>query len=474
MKSLCFLLISFLLSLNAYTQLNSIPEDRLQLVQQFLAGQKEASGFFMLASHDSIIMTKGVGYADRKTKTEFTDKTLYSIGSITKPFTATAMMLLYERGKIRFDDPITKYFTGVPEDKKGITLHHLLTHSSGLPGAIGDDYVAITTEEFQKLVWNTPLEFKPGEGYAYSNVGYSLLGMIIEKISGESYDTFLQKNIFKPAGMETAGYTNPNADYSQLAQGYFPDGRDWGNMKDKTWNGTEPYWHLKANGGILMSAQDLFHWYLALRNNKVLKPESLKLQTTPYVKEGDDDSYYSYGYAVSQDGSVVQHNGGNRIFKADFRWFPKADFVLISVSNDANTRLFMLNDQIMDILMTGQLPEVITWQNFPVEKFPDGEMQVVGKKFVDLIQHYTTVDRDKFISQYLSEGIKERNDNERLNTLFEMLSQDIGQGSIQKVEVSGKGIQITLPAHDAGARLRLKLFFQDDKIDRIGAEMEGR
>lgn len=472
MKSIYTFVSLFFLVLNAFSQPSSIPQERWQKAELFLSQQKDASGFFMLAKDGRIMMEKGLGYADREQKIPFDHNTLFSIGSITKSFTATAILLLMEKGLVDVQDPITKYFDEIPDDKKSITIHQLLTHSAGFPGAIGDDYEIISTTDFQKRAWATPLLFAPGQGYNYSNVGYSLLGMIVEKVSGESYSAFLQKNIFKPAFMSTAGYTNDKADYSRLAHGYFQDGGDWGTAKDKSWDGNEPSWNLKGNGGVLMTAMDLYHWYLALRNNMILKPATLKLQTTPHVKEGEDDSYYGYGFVVSPDGEVVQHNGGNRVFKADFRWYPKSDMVLVSVSNDANTRLFRLNDQIIDILTTGNIPETIHWTIVPIDKFPDGPQQETAKKFIELLQQYSDAEREKFIGQFFTPGILERNTKEHINTLFQMLSQDIGKGPVQKVETSPDVLQITMPAGDGGGRMKIKLNFIGESIDRIGAEME--
>jgi CubicO group peptidase (beta-lactamase class C family) len=472
MKPLISLLFLLILSGRIFSQPNPIPEDRWKMVDQFLSQQKDSSAFFMAGSGGKVMFEKGLGYADRAQRVPFDDHTLFSIGSITKPFTATAILLLMEKGLVSPKDPITKYFDNVPEDKQGITLHQLLTHSSGLPGAIGDDYEIITTVDFQKKVWSTPLLFSPGQGYSYSNVGYSLLGMIVEKVSGESYSSFLEKNIFAPAAMTTAGYTNPKADYKKLAHGYFQDGRDWGTAKDKPWDGDEPSWNLKANGGLLMSALDLYQWYLALRNHTILKPETLKLQITPHVKEGEMDSYYGYGYSVSLKGDVVQHNGGNRIFKADFRWYPISDMFLVSVSNDPNVRLFRLNDQIMDILGTGKMPEEINWVAFPLAKFPTDPQQETAKKFIDLIQNYTVEERKKFVAEYFTPEIQARNTPEHLQSLFEMLSNDVGKGPIEKVETSDQGLQITMPAQEGKAHLKIKLLLKENKIDRIGAEME--
>jgi CubicO group peptidase (beta-lactamase class C family) len=365
-----------------------------------------------------------------------------------------------------------KYFPDAPEDKQNITLHQLLTHTSGLPGALGDDYEAINAEAFRARVWAEPLLFNPGTSYAYSNVGYSLLGMIIEKVSGQTYSTFLKENIFTPAGMVTAGYHTPGVDYTQLVHGYTSDGSDWGTSHDKNWDNLEPYWHLKANGGILMSAMDMYRWYLALRSNTILSPALLRMQTTPYVDEGGG-SYYGYGYAVDKQGDCVQHNGSNRIFKADFRWFPKGDFFLFAASNDANIRLFMLTDQITQILITGQLPEEYTWAIVPESAFPADENQQTTMAFITLLQTYTPDNADQFIPAYCSAEMINRNGPEKLRDILEMLHGDIDTKSPHQVYTSGQSIKIEWNAREEKAKLKITLSLAENKIDRLLAEMEG-
>ena len=130
--------------------------------------------------------------------------------------------------------------------------------------------------------WATDLAFPIGEGYEYSNVGYSLLGMIIEKVSGESFDQFLQKNIFIPAEMHSTGYSPKGLENQKIARGIQKNGEDWGNPREKNWNGDEPFWHLKANGGILTTAHDMGNWYEAMKSGKILKAEALKKQLKGY------------------------------------------------------------------------------------------------------------------------------------------------------------------------------------------------
>jgi CubicO group peptidase (beta-lactamase class C family) len=196
MKSIQTLLIILMLNSVSFSQDQGVPESHWDMVKLFLTEQKGLSAMFVMGSEGKIMISQGYGFADRTKQVPYSDQSLYTIGSITKPFTATAILLLIEQRKIAVDDPISLYFSNVPADKKYITLHQLLTHSSGFPGAIGDDYETITAAEFQARAWKAPLLFAPGTSYAYSNVGYSLLGMIIEKISGHSYSAFYKENYF--------------------------------------------------------------------------------------------------------------------------------------------------------------------------------------------------------------------------------------------------------------------------------------
>ena len=161
MKYILSLLLSLIVILPV-SSLDTIPEARWELVRQYLSQQKDLSAIIMVGTDGYIKINQGFGYADRARLIPFSDKSLMTIGSITKPFTATAILLLMDQGKLSVHDPISLYFDNVSPDKKDITLHQLLTHSSGLPGAIGDDYEAISTLDFQKRVWEQTLLFHPG------------------------------------------------------------------------------------------------------------------------------------------------------------------------------------------------------------------------------------------------------------------------------------------------------------------------
>jgi CubicO group peptidase (beta-lactamase class C family) len=471
-KRIATLLPALFILFTGFSQQDLIPEKNWQLVQEYLNRQQDLSGIVMMGAQGKIKVNHGAGFADRTKKLPYTDATLSTIGSITKPMTATSILLLSAQGKLRVSDKISAYFKNIPADKQGITIHQLLTHSAGMPGAIGDDYEELNAENFQARAWEKPLLFTPGTGYEYSNVGYSLLGMIIEQASGQSYSEFLQEHLFKPAGMKTAGYKNPAADYRLLCHGYNPDGSDWGTSHDRAWNHHEPYWNLKANGGIIMSAMDMYHWYLALRANTILNPGLLKLQTTPYVDEGGG-SYYGYGYAVDQQGECVQHNGSNGIFKADFRWFPNSDYFLYSATNDANFRLFRLNDEIIQILKTGELPEQDNWKEIPASTFPADSNQYTADAFIQLIKSYTIEKADVFIAEHISSAMLERNGKDRLHELFSMLHGDINPDSAFRAYSSGQKVLISMSTRDNNAILKLILSMTEHQLDRLSAEIEG-
>jgi CubicO group peptidase (beta-lactamase class C family) len=397
-------------------------------------------------------------------------QTLFDIGSITKSFTATAILQLMEQQKLRPEDPLSRFFPEAPADKKDITLHQLLTHSSGLPDAVGFDYDAVSTSDFLQKTWSAPLAFAPGKGYQYSNVGYSLLGMIVEQQSGLSYDVFLQKNIFTPAGMKTAGYSNPAASCSNAAHGYLKNGEDWGRPCDKKWDGTSPFWHLKANGGLLMSANDMLHWYRALRERKVLSTASLSLQTQPHTDEGGGHSFYGYGLVVTDEGQCIQHNGGNGIFRADFKWFPGLDVVLFVATSDAAVPLFKISEQLKQILLTGEMPEVVEWQEVPLQTFPADARQKAASAMLACIHTYSETAADAFTSQYCSESMLQRNNPARLREILQMFSRDAGGNPPERVAVSGDRMLLVVPAGKE-VRLKVTLAFDGDKVDRLSAEL---
>lgn len=298
-------------------------------------------------------LSKGYGFRNVEQKLENTPETVFDIGSITKQFTAAAILKLEMQGKLATGDKITKYFDDVPEDKAEITIHDLLRHQAGLPSVVGGDFDPITESVFIEKVFSAPLKFKNGTKFSYSNVGYSLLGIIIEKASGMSYEQFLYQNIWKPAGMESTGYTRPKFDNDLIAVGYEGD-RNWGRPTDKKWDQDAPYWHLKSNGGILSTAEDLYKWHSALLSDRILSNQAKQKYFAPELRlDETGEGYYAYGWDVHQtvrNTIVIQHNGTNRIFYADFRRFVDENVAVIMLLNKAEPSLNEVTFVIADII----------------------------------------------------------------------------------------------------------------------------
>jgi CubicO group peptidase (beta-lactamase class C family) len=242
--------------------------------------------------------------------------TVYDVGSITKQFTAAAILKLEMMGKLRVTDRTSQHIGRVPRDKRRITVHHLLTHTSGLIDALGGDYERLSRRQMLAGALGSKLRSRPGDDHHYSNLGYSVLAAIIEKVSGMGYEEFLARRLFAPAGMTQTGYVLPDWRSRQVAVEYDARGRRHGRPFDHPWADDGPYWNLRGNGGLLSTARDMFRWHVALQGDEVLDHRAKAKMFKPHVLEQPGgDSHYGYGWVVSEPdgfGRVVWHNGGNR------------------------------------------------------------------------------------------------------------------------------------------------------------------
>ena len=234
------------------------------------------SGSVLVEINNLKVISNGYGFRDKEKHIKNSSNTVFDIGSITKQFTAAAILKLEMQGKLSTSDKISKFFENIPGDKKEITIHDLLRHQSGLIGNVGKDYEEITESDFLDKVFSSKLRFEIGSQFSYSNVGYSLLAMIIEKTSGQTYEEFLYGQLWQPAQMELTGYTRPTFDTDLIAVGYNRDNSIWGKPTDKEWDKFAPYWHLKGNGGILSTTEDLYKWHTSLMTELILSKEANK------------------------------------------------------------------------------------------------------------------------------------------------------------------------------------------------------
>jgi CubicO group peptidase (beta-lactamase class C family) len=268
--------------------------------------------------------------------------TVFDIGSNTKVFTAIAVMQLEERGKLNTSDSITKYFQNVPADKSGITIHHLLTHTSGFeredfydesPPEIRE--ILKDREKYIERILSFPLAFKPGEKSLYSNSGFSFLAAIVEKISGQSYETYLRENVLKPAGMSNTGYVIPNWKNKRIARGYNDGDTDYGFPWDTQWSGKIIPWDLLANGGLLSTVDDMYKFIVALQGEKLLSKKTKDKMFTVYIPERGQ----AYGWIIpkaEQEKPIYITHGGDaepQGWNADFRWYRDENLVAIVLTN---------------------------------------------------------------------------------------------------------------------------------------------
>ncbi len=263
-------------------------------------------------------------------------ETVYDIGSVSKQFTAAAVVKLQMQGRLRVTDPIGRFFAGVPVDKRGITVRHLLTHTAGLLDALGDDYDPLTREAMIAGVLSSELRTRPGARYHYSNVGYSMLAAIIEKVSGMGYEDYLAQELLAPAGMTQTGYMLPDWDRSDVAVEYDAKDRPQGRPYEHPWAEDGPYWNLRGNGGLLSTAHDMGRWLLALEVDAVLDEQARRELFRPRVlEEPGGDTRYAYGWVVADTpiGTVNWHNGGNGWTYAELARLPDSGAGLFWVTN---------------------------------------------------------------------------------------------------------------------------------------------
>lgn len=362
-----FLAFPFLSVLSDFVAASSQPESPLAA---WVADkvQSDFSGVVLVARGDAILFEKGFGLADVDNNLPFTTNTVIDTLSITKQFTAAAILKLEEQGALSVHDTLDRFFDNIPASKRSITLHHLLTHTSGLKANYKYDYRKVTRDALEKNALGSWLRSEPGEEYRYSNVGYSLLGIVIERVSGKGYEQFLHENLFRPAGMNQTGYRIPNWTSEELVVGYrsravsfrgwlasianwMGQSDRWGTPLDQYWAEDGPWWNLRGNGGLLSTLSDLHRWHLALENNLILSEEQKIKLFTPYVEEhSDTHTFYAYGWFVHKPESTIReiyHPGGNPYFFSAFHRFIEDDLLFLFFTND------------WDVVRSGQVNELL-------------------------------------------------------------------------------------------------------------------
>jgi D-alanyl-D-alanine carboxypeptidase len=259
-----------------------------------------------------VIFRKGYGMANLELKTPMQPDMVFEIGSITKQFTSTAILMLVEQGKLSLDDDLHKYLPDYPDKGAKISIENLLTHTSGIKSYTDDLKWQgtwrqdLTVQQIIDITKDDPLEFPPGSKWKYDNTGYILLGAIIEKVTGLSYADYVRKNIFEPLGMKHSYYGSNSAVIPGRASGYSRNGGNWVHATYLSMS--QPY----AAGALMSSVDDLAIWDAAVSAGKLLSKASWDHAFTPYKLIDGDDTHYGFGWSIeAYDGhSIVRHNGG--------------------------------------------------------------------------------------------------------------------------------------------------------------------
>jgi CubicO group peptidase (beta-lactamase class C family) len=305
------------------------------------------SGTILIAKGGEILISKGYGMADYEWDIPNSPQTKFQIASVSKSFTAAAIMILEERGHLSVDDPLSKFIPDYPNGDR-ITVHHLLTHNSGipnvndLPGYSQKSRFPITLEQIIDIFKNKALEQEPGTSYRYSNSNYNLLAFIIEKVSGQSYGDFLRANIFKPLGMANTGHpARAEILIPFLASGYAPAGQI---DLEKA-----PYldWTIKTgNGSLYSTSEDLYKWDQTLYSEKILKKDTLDKIFTPYVDN------VGYGWFVRERSGrrVTAINGRSPGFASYLERYIDDDASIIILSNIYTSAPFTMIEGLSAIL----------------------------------------------------------------------------------------------------------------------------
>ena len=345
------------------------------------------------------VVSKGVsGFRDPEDTLPVTEDTVFQLASVSKTFTSAAVMLLVRQGLLCPEDEITKFFPEIPYP--GVTVRHLLNHTSGIPDYFDDDewFIRIWKEEKRvpgndeilRFLRETEAKpyFAPGEGLEYSNTGYNLLALLVERLSGIPYEEFLQKNIFEPAGMTSTRCCHirrdgvPFENYARAA--VFEDGRWVADIDSEKYGVVTAVDGLNGDDYVYSTIFDMLRWDSALREGKVLTPEEQNIMYTPgklnnggdAVYDEDDGLGYGFGWAVGRDenlGLVVSHSGGMPGVATWFERFIDADRVLVILASRdyRDVRAYLSFWDGMEAIARDRKPEpVVTIEDIEV-KNPD-------------------------------------------------------------------------------------------------------
>jgi len=425
-----FFVTTCLLFFSCVNQNQNIAKQELEKYLQEEMKKQQIPGLsYAIVLDGKIIDSGALGLANVGLKVPATLNSKFNIGSIGKTFTATSIMLLQRDGKLSIDDPVNKYFDSLPGNWNTITIKHLLTHTSGIRdycqdhpdyplinGATGEGLeqrkMEISELQFIKLATTSPLNFTPGERFAYSNSNYFLLGFIIQKLSGQSLSQFMNERLFTPAGMTETRRENVSAIVPGRATGY--------NLNDsnKLINGAyiSNFYSSQGDMGIITTAKDLTKWIIALESGKILHKEALREMWTPCkLKSGFEpmDAFGNYSYGLSyglgweltcHNGYIENGHGGDFMngFSARLVHFPEKKLTVVALTN---LQPWKISQPGVDVYrMAGfYVPELNAIDQFQTESTADNSLNNTVYNFYDQL-----MSKREFDTLVVTKNFKER------------------------------------------------------------------
>lgn len=353
LRTILFLAAVFLLTQAAALAQKS----KIALINDFVEAKRKYHNFngnVLVAEKGRIIYKKSVGYSDLKTRQPLKDRSVFNIASISKQFTAAAVMLCVERGLIGLDDELSKYFPEIPYE--GVTVRQMLTHTSGLPEQNelmykywNSDLPIANKDMLEYLIKYRPeIAFKPGEDFKYCNTNYSLLAMIVEKASGQRFQDFVANNIFEPLGMRQTHFLNPQAgNYKTIpnqTENYIfdPEKKQYLTPQEiPQQKKAVPLIGLVGAGNIHSTTSDLLKWQESLKTAKILRRESIAQMESPQVRANVDGSdAYGYGLAIKSiyNDTKIFHYGGTLGYWNSLQHFKISDRTIIVLTNNESEK----------------------------------------------------------------------------------------------------------------------------------------
>lgn len=335
----------------------ALAQDHAAKIQEVLTlAQKyrQFNGSALVAENGKVIYKGGFGMANMEWEIPNAPDTRFRLGSITKQFTAMLTLQLVEQNKLKLDGKLSEYLPDYRKDiGEKVTIHHLLTHTSGIPSYTSQPgfFANVSRNpykvaEFVKTYASGNLEFEPGTKFSYNNSGYFLLGAIVERITGKSYEQALKEMILDPLGMKNTGYDNHDPLLAKRASGYAKTANGYTNA---------PYLDMSipyAAGSMYSTVEDLYLWDQALYTDKLITPQSKELMYKPFLQD------YAYGWAITktsfkvndQPVPIITHGGGINGFTTTIVRFPKEKNLIVILDNTGSPNLNRLSDRIARIL----------------------------------------------------------------------------------------------------------------------------